>query len=284
MLHRKGAATLAACVALACTGIVRAGSTAPGSEDGRCCADISSRRYDCTIDGTGDCASATPPKPLMAGLDAIGIGKPLEDANITIGGYIDGGYTILAEGDNRHTLLTGRVFDTKNNFPCSTRRTSTSIVRWITARLPPITRSISAAISRSSHGWDAGLIHSSGLFDNPATLGVTHGQYRSRTSPENQFDVEQAYVDFALPVGTGLRIRAGKFVTLLGYEVIIRRETRYSHSYMFGFAIPFTNTGVMGEYKLGDDWVIDGGITPAGIKARRTTTVTPISSVALPLL
>jgi hypothetical protein len=198
----------------------------------------------------------------MAGLDAIGIGKPLEDANITIGGYIDGGYTISAEGDNRHTLLTGRVFDTKNNSfvldqadiyvdrPVDYGKAATNHTIDIGGHIEVL------------YGWDAGLIHSSGLFDNPATLGVTHGQYRSRTSPENQFDVEQAYVDFALPVGTGLRIRVGKFVTLLGYEVINpTADPFYSHSYMFGFAIPFTHTGVMGEYKLSDDWVLDGGIT-----------------------
>ncbi|HSU67934.1 MAG TPA: outer membrane beta-barrel protein, partial [Tepidisphaeraceae bacterium] len=81
-------------------------------------------------------------------------------------------------------------------------------------------------------------------------------------SPENQFDLLQAYVDFALPVGSGLRIRAGKFVTLLGYEVIgATSNAFYSHSYMFGFAIPFTHTGILGEYKLSDDLLLDAGIT-----------------------
>ena len=101
MLHRKGAATLAACVALACTGIVRAGSTAPGSEDGAVLRPTylqEATTAPSTEPATAPASqpAATPPKPLMAGLDAIGIGKPLEDANITIGGYIDGGYTISA--------------------------------------------------------------------------------------------------------------------------------------------------------------------------------------------
>ncbi len=30
---------------------------------------------------------------------------------------------------------------------------------------------------------------------------------------------------------------------------------------MFGYAIPFTHTGVLGEYKLSDEWQIDAGIT-----------------------
>jgi putative OmpL-like beta-barrel porin-2 len=111
-------------------------------------------------------------------------------------------------------------------------------------------------------GWDTGLIHSSGIYDNPAVAGVTKGYYKSRTSPENQADFNQAYVDIALPIGTGLRIRAGKFVTLLGWEVIDpTKNPFYSHSYMFGYAIPFTHTGVYAEYKVCDDVLVDAGVT-----------------------
>ena len=58
------------------------------------------------------------------------------------------------------------------------------------------------------YGWDAGAIHSSGLFDNNSVAGVTNGYYRSRTRPENQFDINQAYVDLALPIGNGVRVPA----------------------------------------------------------------------------
>jgi hypothetical protein len=267
MLHRKGAATLAACVALACTGIVRAEITGAAPEDGV----VLRPTYfqDATTAPSTEPATApstapapTPPKPLMAGLDAMGIGKPLEDANITIGGYFDGGYTVSANGDSAHVPLAGRVFDTKNN-----RFVLDQADLYIDRPVDYGKAATNHTIDIGGHieidyGWDTGIIHSSGLFDNPATLGVGRGQYRSRTSPENQFDVMQAYVDVALPVGTGLRIRAGKFVTLLGYEVINPTANPfYSHTYLFGYAIPFTHTGVIGEYKLSDDLLLDGGIT-----------------------
>jgi len=42
-----------------------------------------------------------------------------------------------------------------------------------------------------------------------------------------------------IPVGSGLTLKAGKFVTLLGYEVTRRRATRiFSRSFLFTFAIP----------------------------------------------
>jgi len=66
-------------------------------------------------------------------------------------------------------------------------------------------------------GGDARLIHSNGLnFYGPGNADVG-GQL---DGPDEQFDLNQAYAQFALPVGSGLTITAGKFVTLLGYETM----------------------------------------------------------------
>ena len=259
MLHRKGVARIAACAALACAGVAGAETTNSASNQ-----DLVLRPLflQDTAPATPPAVTPTPPKPLMGLLDSAGVGKPLEDLGITLGGYVDGGYTVTTNGDSAHVPIAGRVFDSKNNRfvfdqadfyfdrPVDYGKAATNHTFDVGAHLDLL------------YGWDSGLVHSNGLFDNPATLGVTKGYYRSRTSPENQFDVEQAFVDVALPVGSGLRLRAGKFVTLLGYETINPTTNPfYSHTYLFGFAIPFTHTGVMGEYKLSDDLLIDAGIT-----------------------
>jgi putative OmpL-like beta-barrel porin-2 len=264
MLHRKGVSKLAVCAALAC-------STVAGAEDlsgtGRNQDIRPLYLQDATQPTTGPATAPStepapaPPRPLMALFESIGIGKPLEDAGITIGGYIEGGYTVATNDPPGH-VLAGRVFDTKNNKfvldqfdlffdrPVDYQKAAQNHTFDIGGHVDFI------------YGWDSGLIHSSGIFDSPAVAGVTNGYYASRTHPENQADFNQAYVDVALPVGTGLRIRAGKFVTLLGWEVINPTGNAfYSHSYMFGYAIPFTHTGIMGEYKINDDWQIDAGIT-----------------------
>jgi hypothetical protein len=76
-----------------------------------------------------------------------------------------------------------------------------------------------------------------------------------------QFDIPQAYVDVNLPIGNGLKVRAGKFVTLLGYETIDPRNNPfYSHSYLFS-AVPFTETGILFSSKLNDQWAWTAGIT-----------------------
>lgn len=65
-------------------------------------------------------------------------------------------------------------------------------------------------------------------------------------------DPYQAYLQFLAPVGTGLNVYAGRFVTLAGYEVIeARSNPNITRSILFGFAIPFTHTGIRSDYTAG---------------------------------
>ena len=66
-----------------------------------------------------------------------------------------------------------------------------------------------------------------------------------------QFDVQQALASYIAPVGSGVRIDVGKYVTHLGYELIEGYDgynDNYSRSLLFGYAIPFTHTGVKVSY------------------------------------
>jgi hypothetical protein len=66
-----------------------------------------------------------------------------------------------------------------------------------------------------------------------------------------QFDLQQAFASYIAPLGSGLRFDAGKFVTHLGYELIEGYDgynDNYSRSILFGYAIPFTHTGVKASY------------------------------------
>lgn len=83
---------------------------------------------------------------------------------------------------------------------------------------------------------------SSGLFRDPAT-GAVH---------PSGLDVQQAYASMILPLG--LRVDVGKFVTHVGAEVIEGFDgfgDNYSHSFLFGYAEPFTHTGVRTSYAFG---------------------------------
>jgi len=87
-----------------------------------------------------------------------------------------------------------------------------------------------------SFGQTAAYIHSGGL-----------------GSSSQELDLTEAYVDYVAPLGSGLKLLVGKFVTYLGAEVIEARDNfNYSRSFLFNFAVPFTHTGFMAGYKFSD--------------------------------
>ncbi|MFI5250846.1 MAG: porin [Bacteroidota bacterium] len=64
-------------------------------------------------------------------------------------------------------------------------------------------------------------------------------------------DFHQMYMSYIAPVGNGLKLDLGKFITSMGYEVIEGYDgynDNYSRSFLFGYAIPFTHTGIKGSY------------------------------------
>jgi hypothetical protein len=91
-------------------------------------------------------------------------------------------------------------------------------------------------------GDDAEKIHALGLGDS-----------------SDSFDLTQAYVTYQ--VADGVLLKAGKFVTLHGSEVIRRSGNfHYSRGLLFGYAIPFTHTGFLLSYTASDVVTLTGGI------------------------
>lgn len=91
-------------------------------------------------------------------------------------------------------------------------------------------------------GKDASTIASTG-----SNLGVSQ-----------TFDITQAFVQYATGNWTTI---AGKFVTMSGAEVIkTTGNTNFSRSILFGYAIPFSHTGVRATYKVSDAVSLTGGL------------------------
>jgi hypothetical protein len=161
-----------------------------------------------------------------------------------LSGHVEGSLTYDASSGSDKMIL-GRVFDFENQDPT----------------LNQMTLAIERMVDPSKHQFDVGgrvewmygadarKLHSTGLFD----------YYGGEV--QNQFDLTQAYVDVAIPFGNGIRLRMGKFVTPLGFEVIDPTGNwLYSHSYLFG-AIAFTHIGAMATYVINDRLTFDVGIS-----------------------
>lgn len=233
MSHRNGAAALVASALLACAGLVHAAEPAPAAP--------------LSLDPTPRYLADTGPADtsLMGLADKLGVGGPLKDYGLTIGGYVEASWTY----NFRNVRVNeGRVFDFENQDP-----TLNQLVLYVDKQVDFAKHEFQiGGHVEMMYGADARLIHANGIFDH----------YGPADGPNNQFDPTQFYLDFFLPVGNGLNIRAGKFVTLLGQETINpTNNTFYSHSYLFGFAIPFTHLGAYGTYKLSDAVTIDAGVS-----------------------
>ena len=78
----------------------------------------------------------------------------------------------------------------------------------------------------------------------------------------DDFELREAFVTYNLPVA-GISVKAGKFATLLGYEVMKTNSNfnhNISHSILFGFSIPFTHTGVLVSAPITEQVGVDIGV------------------------
>ncbi|MGH8521951.1 MAG: outer membrane beta-barrel protein, partial [Gammaproteobacteria bacterium] len=69
---------------------------------------------------------------------------------------------------------------------------------------------------------------------------------------------QHASVSYLAPLGRGLRVDAGKFVTHIGGETIETvKNWNYSHSFFYSYGIPFQDTGVHVSYPWTDTFYTD---------------------------
>lgn len=159
-----------------------------------------------------------------------GLLKALKDINLS--GFVDTSYTYNFNSPDSRTNA-ARVFDTEaNNF-------NLHAAELVLERLPPDAGGVGFRTDLY-FGQDAEVITPSG-------------------STRDQFDLEQAYISIKptpicnLPFGCWEWIKIGKFVTMHGAEVIEAKDNwNSSRSLLFGYAIPFTHTGIRAGYQISD--------------------------------
>lgn len=104
------------------------------------------------------------------------------------------------------------------------------------------------------HGGDAGFRVDLEAGASIPRVSASSGLFRSVGKGPEDIDLQQAFVSWIAPVGSGLRFDFGKFITMVGYEVIDGYDgynDNASRSFLFGYAIPFTHTGLRLTYGTG---------------------------------
>lgn len=75
----------------------------------------------------------------------------------------------------------------------------------------------------------------------------------------SNFFLKEAYLSYLFPVGKGLTLTVGKFVTPMGAEVIESNANwNYSRGLLFDYAIPFFHFGASAKYAFNSKWAVTG--------------------------
>jgi hypothetical protein len=94
-----------------------------------------------------------------------------------------------------------------------------------------------------------------GQVANVLRASTRNSNINPATTANDIVDITQAYLTYTAPLGTGINLSLGRFVTLLGEEVIpVYNNLNFneSRSLLFGFAVPFTHTGLRAQYSVND--------------------------------
>ena len=155
-------------------------------------------------------------------------------------GHVDVGYSRLSGSGKFANGINDRVFDFDRN------KLSLQAIDLQLAKLPD---DGFGGLVDVTIGKDADTIASYGTIDR--ARGPAAGV-------KKRFDATQAYAYFG---AAPFSIIAGKFITSAGVEVIKSDgDTNFSRSILFGYAIPFTHTGVRATYKVNDQLTVLGGV------------------------
>lgn len=165
------------------------------------------------------------PAPDVPAPAAANVALP-EDGAMQFGGYLDASYNYLSESSKFTSGTSSRVFDLERN---------AGAIRQLAVTLAAQPKQGLGGLLNLVAGKDADII----------------GAYGLGAGKKNKFDVTQAFVQYATGPFT---VIGGKYVTMAGAEVInSTANTNFSRSILFGYAIPFTHTGVRGTYAASDN-------------------------------
>jgi len=154
---------------------------------------------------------------------------------IAVNGFLETSYSYnFDRPDTRRNAL--RVFDFEDN------TFKLDVAELVVQRAAAKPREAGFRVDLEAGSSIPRVSAAAGLFRDPVTGAA------------QDVDLQQAFASYVLPLGSGVRVDAGKFVTHLGAEVIEGYDgwnDNATHSYLFGFAIPFTHTGVRASQSFG---------------------------------
>lgn len=169
--------------------------------------------------------------------DAIGSGKgALEKAlGIGISGYFDAGWTFSTNHPRSGDAISGRYFDKdQNDF---------------------VVNGFHLALDKPEKDWGVGF-HVSGDFGRTGELLREATKWTSKAAKfccGPSAELRELFLTTTVPVGEGLSLKGGLFVTPLGTEVLPSPgafNDNISRSFLFNWGVPLRHLGVLASYPV----------------------------------
>ena len=158
---------------------------------------------------------------------------------IKLSGYVDAGYSYNFTGSGESCNVQGRFGSD------TAQRGDFNLYAVKLALEKPLTSENKA---QAGFRTDVMIGEDANYFINRAAGGNNNTNNNS-----NALFLEQAYVAIRAPVGNGWDFKVGKFVTILGYEVIERpANMNITYSQLWQNAFPLTYVGVLSSYRFDD--------------------------------
>ena len=188
---------------------------------------------------------------------------------VKLSGYIDSGYSYNFTGSGNQSQVNGRFgSDTAQRGDFNLYAAKIAIEKALT----------SANKAQAGFRTDIMLGEDASYFINR-----TAGSLANTNNNSNSLFLEQAYVEIRAPVGNGWDFKVGKFVSILGYEVMERPANMNTTFGLLFNVMPLYYTGVLSSYKF-DDY-LDGKLGVVnGSNSDNNTTTNPNGSDGVALL
>jgi len=166
--------------------------------------------------------------------NAIANGKGVLEKALGIGisGFLDTSYTWSSNHPRSPSDISGRYFHKDHN--------------------KIVFNDFNLTLDKPEKDWGVGF-HFVGDFGRTGELLREATLWNKKLQKQPSAELREAFLTTTIPIGEGLQIKAGKFVTLLGAEILPTpgaRNPNISDSFMFLFSIPFTHTGALFTYPV----------------------------------
>jgi hypothetical protein len=203
----------------------------------------------------GDTAIQAQDKPLGAGwlsLDnSVGVlDKRIADSKsalegalgVGISGFLDTSYQWSSNHPKNPRNITGRYFDKDYN--------------------KLVFNNFHVAVEKPEKDWGVGF-RLSGDFGRTGELLREATLWGKSLHDEPSAEVREAYLTTTIPIGEGIGVKGGLFVTPLGTEILPNPgayNDNFSRSFLFNFAIPLRHLGVLFSYPIVKTFSVNVGV------------------------